>query len=411
MLKKDRHIPSTVSRVLAKWPGPIILIAIAQLFGTSLWFSINGVMDDLQLIWALNASELGWLTAAVQLGFISGTLFLSLTNLADKFNASHIFIISCILGAFFNSIFTWITAQYPVVWLFRFCVGLCLAGIYPIGMKLIVSWSQQHQGLALSYLVGMLTLGTASPFGLSFLSTGLNWQFVINFSSLLALAGGLFVFLLGEGPYLQPQEVSHVDRTTTISRVVNAFRNKQFRAASFGYFGHMWELYSFWTIVPLYIAHMQLGKALKTANTALVFFVIAAGALGSIVGGQLSRLIGNAPIALSSLAISGLCCFSLLLSLILKIHLSPVLIYSILIIWGATVVADSPQFSAISVQSCPKGLVGSALAVQNAIGFFITVVSIALTSYAYENIGMLSATVLLLGPIVGLSGYFISIKK
>lgn len=411
MLKKDRNALSTISQVLAKWPGPITLIAIAQLFGTSLWFSINGVMDDLQTAWTLNATELGWLTSAVQLGFISGTLFLSLTNLADRFNASHTFLLSCISGAFFNSIFTWLSAPYPVVWIFRFCVGLSLAGIYPIGMKLIVSWSKDSQGLALSYLVGMLTLGTASPFGLSFLSSGLNWQFVINFSSLLALTAGLFIFLLGEGPHLKIQRTDHIQHGTTVSRVIDAFRNKRFRAASMGYFGHMWELYSFWTIVPLYIAHMQLSQALGVANTALVFFVIAAGAMGCVIGGQLSRVLGNAFIALTSLAISGLSCFLLLLSLIIGIYLPPILVFSILIIWGATVVADSPQFSAISVQTCPKGLIGSALAVQNAIGFFITVISIALTSYAYENIGMFSVTVLLLGPIMGLSGYFISIKK
>lgn len=141
-ITEDRNPLSTISQVLAKWPGPITLIAIAQLFGTSLWFSINGVMDDLQTAWTLNATELGWLTSAVQLGFISGTLFLSLTNLADRFNASHTFLLSCISGAFSNSIFTWLSAPYPVVWIFRFCVGLSLAGIYPIGMKLIVSWSK-----------------------------------------------------------------------------------------------------------------------------------------------------------------------------------------------------------------------------------------------------------------------------
>lgn len=145
---------------------PVFLIVSAQLFGTSLWFSANSAADDLIRAWGITPADIGILTNAVQLGFILGTLSFAATGLADRYPASRIFAISAVFGALFNASFAWLSSDLSSGVLFRFAVGLCLAGIYPLGMKLIVSWVPKRAGSALTWLVGMLTLGTALPHGI-----------------------------------------------------------------------------------------------------------------------------------------------------------------------------------------------------------------------------------------------------
>src|SRR5258706_10652280 len=186
----------------ARWP--IAWIVLAQLCGTSLWFSANSAADDLRRLWGLTAGDLGWLTNAVQAGFIVGTSVFALTGFADRYPASRIFAVCSVLGALFNAAFAWLSEGLASAMAFRFMVGLTLAGIYPLGMKLIVSWDPQRAGQSLGLLVGMLTLGTALPHGIRMLGgAALSWQAVILTSSLLALVGAALIVWLGDGPHLK----------------------------------------------------------------------------------------------------------------------------------------------------------------------------------------------------------------
>ena len=372
---------------------PLAVIVIAQLFGTSLWFSANSAGDDLMRSWALQTADIGRLTIAVQLGFILGTLGFALSGLADRFAASRIFAVCAVLGAAANAGFALLAHGLGEGLAWRFVVGLALAGVYPLGMKLVVSWVPQHAGAALAWLVGMLTLGTALPHGVRALDVGWGWQATLLVSSVLALLAAVMIFALGDGPHLARRAGAPRLR---LGEGLYALRDPRFRASAFGYFGHQWELYAFWTLVPLLVTAARGAAAGSPSGPA--FAVIGIGAAGCVLGGVLSRRIGSARVAAVALAVSALCCAIYPFAT----GWPPLLLAALMLVWGASVVADSPHFSALSARACAPESVGSALAFQNAIGFAITMASIELTTRLWPLIGDRVAWVLLPGPVLGL---------
>ena len=401
--------PSGLRGLLIRSMGPVATIAIAQLFGTSLWFSANSTAEELMSAWSATSTDIGWLTNAVQLGFILGTLSLSLSGAADRFRASTLFVCSAIAGALFNLGFAWLAEGLLSGGVLRFGVGITLAGIYPMGMKLIVGWAPERTGLALAQLVAMLTLGTALPHALRMVGADWPWQAIITASSVLALAGAVLIGVLGEGPHARAGSVPEAAKTQRAGAILGAFRISRFRAATLGYFGHMWELYAFWTLVPLIVSRTGLASSFPALGVAgLSFCIMALGAVGSILGGVLSQRTGSAKVALGALSLSGTCG---LLFVLCADYLPVWALLALLGIWGASVVADSPQFSALAAQACPRDAVGSALAIQNSIGFAITVVSIAVTSWLFERIGIDALWLLVPGPVLGVSGFILSSRQ
>lgn len=379
--------------------GAVRTVALAQFFGTSLWFSANSAADDLTRAWSIGPAGIGLLTAAVQAGFIAGTFVLAISGFADRFRASSIFVASALLGAALNACFALLAEGLASGIALRFCVGLCLAGIYPIGMKLIVGWAPKRAGAALALLVGMLTLGTALPHALRFLGSGWPWPWIMLGSSALAVAAAVVVHALGDAT--RPLGVSP-SRRLGAGALVDAFRTPAYRAAALGYFGHMWELYAFWTLVPLLVTTLPHWRLSSAEGSLLSFLVIAIGAPACLLGGWWSRRAGSARVAVTSLAISGSCCLAY--PLLVQVLSPPALVF-VLLVWGATVIADSPQFSALSAQACPPQAIGGALSIQNGIGFALTLGSISLTASLFEAWGPAVVWLLLPGPALGLIAF------
>lgn len=380
---------------MRSFKSPILVIVIAQLFGTSLWFSANGAAGNLMQDWGITEADIGLLTNAVQFGFIVGTLTFSLTGLADRFEASRIFTISALLGAFFNALFAFSADGLTSGLVLRFAVGFALAGVYPLGMKMVVSWAPERAGHTLAQLLGMLTLGTALPHGIRLAGADWAWQSTILVSSVLAVVAAAMIWTLGDGPHLKLKTGSSGIR---LGRVLTAFTIPQFRASAFAYFGHMWEVYAFWTLVPALVVVSGLAQPNTPELSGIAFLVVGIGTLSCMLGGQLSQRIGSARVAAYALTGSSLSCA--LFPLIPVGH--PAWLLALLLFWGATVVADSPQFSAMSAKAAPPEFVGSALSIQNAIGFTIGMISIQLGTALVGSIGMYIAWLLLPGPLLAL---------
>jgi MFS transporter, DHA1 family, inner membrane transport protein len=377
------------------------VIVLSQFAGTSLWFAVNAVMPDLQQAWGLPAESVGMLTSAVQLGFVTGTLVFALLMLADRFLPSRVFLVCSVLGALLNAGTLLADGRLALLVALRFGVGFLLAGIYPVGMKIAASWYRERLGAVMGVLIGALVLGTALPHGLramagdsgalAFTIAGYRpWQAVVIGVSLLAALGGLATALLVP---VNPEAPRGARITPKALGLI--WSDRRLRASTFGYFGHMWELYAFYVLVPLIVLTRLAGVAVSAA----AFWAIAAGFGGCVVGGLLVRRFGSARVAQLQLATSAACCLAAPLMLAAPLPL----FMTWILLWGATVVGDSPQFSTLTAQNAPAAVVGSVLTFTNCIGFAISVVSIELfvrAAQAWPLAGVLPW--LAIGPFLGL---------
>ncbi len=341
-------------------------ITVSQFAGTSLWFAINAVLPDLERVVLLPASASGWLTAAVQVGFIVGTMLFALLSVADRFSPRKVFLACSLAGAALAVATALLPPRLDTLVLLRFATGIALAGIYPVGMKIAAGWYAQGLGAALGMLVGALVLGTALPFGLRALGASWDWQLVMLAVAAIAAAGGVLMHAcVPDGPHLAPAAPVRAAALAVI------WHDRKVRASAFGYFGHMWELYPMMVLVPAIVA---LRVSQTHAVSGWVFFVIAMGALGCAGGGLFVRRFGGARVAAAQLACSGLCC--LVSPWMLD---APLPLWAAwLLLWGLSVAGDSPQFSALTAQNAPREMVGSVLTFVNSIGFTVTVFTITL---------------------------------
>lgn len=380
----------------ARW-RVLALLSLAELLGMSLWFTASAVAPRLQALWGLDAHQAGWLTTAVQLGFVAGTAVAAALSLADLLPARPYFAVSALCAALANALLV-VAPGFAAALALRFLTGLFLAGVYPPAMKMIATWFRSGRGLAIGTVVGALTLGKATPYLLRAFEGARLEPVVLTASAGAALAGLLVAWGYRDGPFPFP-------RRPFSWRLAGAVvRHRPTRLAIGGYLGHMWELYAGWTLVSVYFFDFFRARGASVVAAGSIsgltgFAVIGMGALGAVFAGAWADRLGRERVAIWAMAVSGAC--SLVLGWLMAAP--PWLVVTIALLWGFTIVADSAQFSAVVTEVAPAHAVGTALTLQTSAGFLLTAGSIWLAVEVSSRFGWGPAfSLLAIGPALGI---------
>ncbi|MGH8931607.1 MAG: MFS transporter [Egibacteraceae bacterium] len=376
-----------------RWSA-LAVLSVATLLAMTTWFSASAVLPQLRAEWQLTSNQASLLTIAVQLGFVAGALLSAVFNLADILPPRRLMLLGALGAAAANGLLVVVDRPVPGLVL-RFVTGAFLAGVYPPSLKAMATWFQRGRGTALGVMVGALTVGSALPHLVNGFG-GLRWQTVILITSLLTLAGGLIAEVVGrDGPF--PFASARFDPR----RAGVVFTDRGVRLASVGYFGHMWELYAMWTWFATFFADVLIahGRSEPQQSAALATFsVIGIGAAGCVVGGILSDRWGRTRAAGLAMVASGSC--AVIIGFLWAAP--PAVVLVIGLIWGFWVVADSAQFSTIVTEVADQASVGTAVTLQLAIGFTLTVVTIWLVPVLRDNFTwQWSFAFLAPGPLLG----------
>ena len=360
---------------------------------TSVWFAVNAIMPQLTEAYVIPPDSVSFFTSVIQFGFIVGTLVFAFFGTADRYHPSKLFMYCAFISTISNLALLIPYNTFYSISLFRFITGFCLAGIYPIGIKIAADYFVHALGKVLGVLVGTLVLGTAIPHFFNYISLDNSLLVVIGATSALSLFGGVLVGLaIPKGDYNKSSPEFEP------KKFLDIFSSAGFKKASFGYFGHMWELYTFWAFVPIFIS---LYNQINTTNLNVSlwsFIIIGVGFLSCVIGGNLATTYSSQWVAKYSLLGSFICCLLFPLSL----EMPQSLFLTIMIIWGLLVISDSPQLSTLVAQSAPPAFKGTAITIVNCIGFSITIISIQLLGYLSRYYHTPYIYLLLaIGPLLG----------
>ena len=370
---------------------------MVELLAMGLWFSATAVVPELRSVWELGDAGASWLTMSVQLGFVTGAVLSAALTLSDIWDPRRLIAGSALLGAAATAAIAVFADGLVLALPLRFLTGFALAGVYPPGMKVMAGWFREGRGMAIGVLVGALTLGSGTPHLLRPLGGIGEWRSVLLLAALLAVIGALLAAVaLRTGPH-QPGVAPFDPRA--VRRILG---DRATMLANAGYFGHMWELYAVWTWVPAFLAASFAIDASPATGPALAsylsFATIAIGGLGAVAAGVAADRLGRSRVTIVSMGVSGACCL-----VTGAAFGGPAwLLVLLCLVWGFSIVADSAQFSACVSELAEAEYMGTALTLQTAVGFLLTIVTIRLVPVWEAAWGWRMAFVpLAIGPALG----------
>ena len=373
----------------------LTMATLAMVAALGLWFSASAIVPALRVQENLDPTIASMFSSAVQVGFVCGTVVSAVFVLADRIDPRRLFALSALVAAAANLAILLFEPSSLMVIFCRFGTGMCMAGIYPVGMKIATTWAEGDMGFLVGTLVGALTLGSAAPHLFNVLA-GVDWRATIMTASASAVAAAGLVMFAGIGP--------NIGKTPPFrpSQALAAWRDKSLRYANLGYLGHMWELYAMWTWIGVFLfasfrLSMDEGEALSRASLA-TFGVVGIGALGCVFGGLWADRVGRTVVTMASMAVSGGCA----LAVGFLFGGDPVWLVALCLVWGVAIVSDSAQFSASIAELSDKDLVGTMLTVQTGTGFLLTLITIHLVPQIVDLVGWEYAFAFLaIGPFLG----------
>ncbi len=397
MTISEMDIPAQEKPALLNTPGKwrtLVLLSVAELLGMAVWFSASAVVPALTDIWSLSDGDKAWLTMSVQIGFVIGSLVSAIFNLADRWPSRWLFASSSLMAGVTTALIAVVANSLGVALILRFFTGVFLAGVYPVGMKIMATWTKRDRGMGIGLLVGALVLGSASPHLINALGGVNDWRPVMYLAAASAGFGAVIgILFITEGPYQSPAPRF---RWRQVGRIL---AEKDIALANLGYLGHMWELYAMWAWIPLFILISFEERGINPTWASLAAFaIIAVGGIGSFIAGPLADRFGRTLVTSVSLIISGTS--ALLIGFLFEGN--PIALVTLALIWGFAVVADSAQFSAAVSELSPPKYVGTALTLQTSLGFLLTLFSIRLIPPLVDLIGWRFAfSSLAFGPLIG----------